>query len=100
MTVNLMKGNKARADEIDDSLGFRTPILKGFLTEMGIEAASLGVQLYGGHGYIKSNKQEQVYRDVRIAAIWEGTTGEGKQRAPSLGVVCANLLISLQQVGS
>lgn len=29
----------------------------------------------GGHGYIKSNKQEQILRDVRIAAVWEGTTG-------------------------
>lgn len=75
MVVSQQKGNQARADEMDDILGFRTPILKGFLTEMGIEAASLGMQLYGGHGYIKSNKQEQVYRDVRIAAIWEGTTG-------------------------
>lgn len=75
MTKALLEGNKAKHDEIDDRLGFMTPILKGFLTEAGIEAASLGVQLYGGHGYIKSNKQEQVYRDVRISAIWEGTTG-------------------------
>lgn len=75
MAKALLEGNKAKHDEIDDRLGFMTPILKGFLTETGIEAASLGVQLYGGHGYIKSNKQEQVYRDVRISAIWEGTTG-------------------------
>ena len=68
-------GKKEEADKVDDVLGFMTPILKGFLTEKGIEAATLGVQLYGGHGYIKSNKQEQVLRDVRIAAIWEGTTG-------------------------
>ena len=32
------------------------------------------MQVYGGHGYIKDNKAEQVYRDVRIAALWEGTT--------------------------
>ena len=31
-------------------------------------------QAYGGHGYIKDNKAEQVYRDVRIASLWEGTT--------------------------
>ena len=62
-------------DEIENRLGFMTPILKGFLTERGIEAANLGIQLYGGHGYIHSNKQEQVLRDVRISAIWEGTTG-------------------------
>lgn len=71
----LMAGDKKTVDEIEDRLGFMTPILKGFLTERGIEAANLGIQLFGGHGYIKSNKQEQVLRDVRISAIWEGTTG-------------------------
>jgi len=55
-------------------LGFLTPILKGFLTEKGLEAASAGIQLWGGHGYIKDNKQEQVLRDARIASVWEGTT--------------------------
>lgn len=75
MAKAIFEGNQKEHDAIDDRLGFMTPILKGFLTESGVEAASLGVQLYGGHGYIKSNKQEQVYRDVRIAAIWEGTTG-------------------------
>lgn len=69
------EGNTKLYDEIDDKLGFMTPILKGFLTESGLEAANLGIQLYGGHGYIKANKQEQVLRDVRIASIWEGTTG-------------------------
>lgn len=34
----------------------------------------MGIQVYGGHGYIKDNKAEQVFRDVRIAAVWEGTT--------------------------
>lgn len=67
--------SERRRDAIDYELGFRTPILKGFLTEMGVEAASVGMQLYGGHGYIKSNKQEQIFRDVRISSIWEGTTG-------------------------
>jgi len=58
----------------DEQLAFLTPTLKGFLTEMGVEAANHGIQLYGGHGYIKSNKQEQVLRDVRISSVWEGTT--------------------------
>jgi alkylation response protein AidB-like acyl-CoA dehydrogenase len=75
MAKSAEKGDLTTHDAIDDRLGFMTPILKGFLTEMGTEAASTGIQLYGGHGYIKSNKQEQVYRDVRISAIWEGTTG-------------------------
>jgi alkylation response protein AidB-like acyl-CoA dehydrogenase len=64
----------AAAKQIDERLGFLTPILKGFLTEAGKEAADHGIQVYGGHGYIKDNKAEQVYRDVRIAPVWEGTT--------------------------
>jgi hypothetical protein len=67
-------GDEAGAHAIDERLGFLTPILKGFLTEAGKEAADLGIQAYGGHGFIKDNKAEQVYRDVRIAALWEGTT--------------------------
>ncbi len=67
-------GDEKKAKEIDDRLGFLTPILKGFLTEVGNEAANMGIQVYGGHGYIKSNKQEQVVRDARISSVWEGTT--------------------------
>jgi alkylation response protein AidB-like acyl-CoA dehydrogenase len=60
---------------IEDYLGFHTPIVKGFLTEMGLEAASHGIQVYGGHGFIKGNGVEQIYRDARIATLYEGTTG-------------------------
>ena len=67
-------GDTAKYEALDDRLGFLTPILKGYLTEMGVEAANLGIQIFGGHGYIKSNKQEQVVRDARIAPVWEGTT--------------------------
>ncbi len=58
----------------DKRLGLLTPILKGFLTELGCEAASHGMQVYGGHGYIKEMGMEQILRDVRIATIYEGTT--------------------------
>ena len=68
-------GDAAGAAAADDRMGFLTPILKGFLTELGLEAANLGVQVYGGHGYVRDNKMEQVLRDVRIGTIWEGTTG-------------------------
>jgi alkylation response protein AidB-like acyl-CoA dehydrogenase len=77
--ADLMQEANANGDteleaDLDDRLGFLTPILKGFLTEAGLEAANLGIQLWGGHGYIKDNLQEQVVRDVRIASVWEGTT--------------------------
>eukprot|EP00697_Spironema_sp_BW2_P013872 gnl/Spiro4/4166_TR2082_c0_g1_i1.p1 gnl/Spiro4/4166_TR2082_c0_g1~~gnl/Spiro4/4166_TR2082_c0_g1_i1.p1 ORF type:complete len:647 (-),score=125.03 gnl/Spiro4/4166_TR2082_c0_g1_i1:108-1835(-) len=69
------RNDEAEWKKIDDRLGFLTPILKGFLTERGVEAASLGMQVFGGHGYIVENTQEQIFRDVRISALWEGTTG-------------------------
>ncbi len=68
-------GDTARYEEIDGTLGFYTPILKGFLTEMGVEAANLGMQVLGGHGYIYENGVEQIARDARIATLYEGTTG-------------------------
>jgi len=60
---------------IDDKLGFLTPILKGFLTELGFESANSGLQVFGGHGYIKEWGLEQIVRDARISTLYEGTTG-------------------------
>ena len=68
-------GDQETADQYDDKLGFLTPILKGFLTELGNEAANLGVQVFGGHGYIREHGMEQIVRDTRIATLYEGTTG-------------------------
>jgi len=68
-------GDTEKADRYDDKLGFLTPILKGFLTELGNEAANLGVQVFGGHGYIREHGMEQIVRDTRIATLYEGTTG-------------------------
>jgi len=69
------EGNQAAGEAFDNQLGFYTPILKGFLTEMGVEAANLGMQVYGGHGYIHEHGMEQIARDARIATLYEGTTG-------------------------
>jgi 3-(methylthio)propanoyl-CoA dehydrogenase len=51
------------------------PVVKGFCTENGIDVASLGVQVHGGMGYIEETGAAQTMRDVRITAIYEGTTG-------------------------
>jgi len=59
----------------EQRLGFCTPILKGFITEQGVVAANYGVQVFGGHGYIKEWGMEQILRDSRIATLYEGTTG-------------------------
>jgi hypothetical protein len=68
-------GDQAKYKKYDDELGFYTPILKGFLTEMGLEAANLGMQVFGGHGYIGEHGMEQIVRDARISTLYEGTTG-------------------------
>jgi len=75
MVEGLAAGDDEKADKYDDKLGFLTPILKGFLTELGNEAANLGVQVFGGHGYIREHGMEQIVRDTRIATLYEGTTG-------------------------
>jgi alkylation response protein AidB-like acyl-CoA dehydrogenase len=52
-----------------------TPILKAYCTDMGFEAANLGMQCYGGHGYIRENGVEQFVRDARINMVYEGANG-------------------------
>ncbi|NDE02944.1 MAG: acyl-CoA dehydrogenase, partial [Gammaproteobacteria bacterium] len=50
------------------------PVVKGCSTEVGIELASLGIQVHGGMGFIEETGAAQPYRDVRITTIYEGTT--------------------------
>jgi alkylation response protein AidB-like acyl-CoA dehydrogenase len=59
---------KARADLL-------TPLVKAYGTDIGVEVASLGVQVHGGMGFIEETGAAQHYRDVRIAPIYEGTNG-------------------------
>ncbi|MFT6956332.1 MAG: alkylation response protein AidB-like acyl-CoA dehydrogenase [Halieaceae bacterium] len=51
------------------------PVIKGWLTEVGQELTSLGVQVHGGMGYIEETGAAQYLRDVRITSIYEGTNG-------------------------
>jgi alkylation response protein AidB-like acyl-CoA dehydrogenase len=51
------------------------PVVKGWSTEVGIESASLGLQVHGGMGFIEETGAAQHLRDARITTIYEGTTG-------------------------
>jgi len=51
------------------------PVIKGWLTELGMEVTSLGVQVHGGMGYVEETGAAQYLRDVRITPIYEGTNG-------------------------
>jgi acyl-CoA dehydrogenase len=54
---------------------FMIPIVKGWCTETATELCSTAVQVFGGMGYIEETGIAQQYRDVKIASIYEGTTG-------------------------
>ncbi len=58
-----------------DRLALLTPIVKAWCTDVGVEIASLGVQVHGGMGYIEETGAAQFLRDSRIAPIYEGTNG-------------------------
>ncbi len=61
-------GDKPREDLL-------TPLAKSWCTDMGVEVASLGVQIHGGTGFVEEGGAAQFYRDARIAPIYEGTNG-------------------------
>ena len=68
------KTDAARKDAYERA-SLLTPVAKAFSTDIGIEVASLGVQVHGGMGYIEETGAAQHYRDARIATIYEGTNG-------------------------
>ncbi len=75
MAEGIAEGDEEKFEKWDDKIGFYTPVLKGFLTEIANEVAKHGIQIYGGHGYIKEWGMELIARDARISTLYEGTTG-------------------------
>jgi len=65
-------GSKAAARGLADLL---TPITKAYATDMGVEVAGIGIQVFGGMGFIEETGAAQHWRDSRIAPIYEGTNG-------------------------
>jgi alkylation response protein AidB-like acyl-CoA dehydrogenase len=65
-------GERRRCQALVDLL---IPVVKGWSTEVGIEVASLGIQVHGGMGFIEETGAAQHLRDARISTIYEGTTG-------------------------
>ncbi len=58
-----------------DFTALMTPVVKSLFTDLGFEATSIGMQVYGGHGYVLDHGMEQLVRDARISMIYEGTNG-------------------------
>ncbi len=80
------------------------PICKGYVTDRAFEICSLGVQVYGGYGYIREYPQEQLLRDCRITLIYEGTNGIqamdllGRKLGLNKGKPIMDLMGEIQQV--
>ena len=70
--ISANEEDKARYQGLMDVL---IPMAKGYVTDKAFEVCSLGVQVYGGYGYIKEYPMEQLMRDCRITQIYEGTNG-------------------------
>jgi len=66
---------ESEVGENPDLIDFLTPVCKFACTEAAITAANLGIQVLGGYGYLREYRVEQVLRDARITAIYEGTNG-------------------------
>ncbi|OQX63658.1 MAG: acyl-CoA dehydrogenase [Desulfococcus sp. 4484_241] len=54
---------------------FFIPVVKAYCTDKGFEVCVMGMQVYGGYGYISEYPQEQLVRDCKITSIYEGTNG-------------------------
>ncbi|OKL42581.1 acyl-CoA dehydrogenase [Pseudovibrio exalbescens] len=72
--------SKAAPDEAGrkfwtERAGLLTPIAKGYSTDIGVDVASIGIQVHGGMGFVEETGAAQHLRDARIAPIYEGTNG-------------------------
>lgn len=52
-----------------------TPMAKAFVTDTCTEATNLGMQVLGGHGYIRESGMEQLVRDARVTQLYAGANG-------------------------
>jgi len=77
--VSIDRANRSRDHALAQMANARasllTPVAKAFSSDIANEVASLGVQVFGGMGYIEETGAAQLMRDARICAIYEGTNG-------------------------
>jgi hypothetical protein len=62
-------------ENAQDWVELATPLVKAFCTDSAVDLASLAIQVYGGHGYIREHGIEQILRDSKILCLYEGTNG-------------------------
>ncbi len=67
--------DEKRRQGADEFVQLTTPIVKSLFTDIAFECTNLGMQVFGGHGFIRESGMEQYVRDCRITQIYEGTNG-------------------------
>jgi hypothetical protein len=67
--------DEAEKEKYQGIIDILIPIAKGYVTDRAFDVCNIGMQVYGGYGYIKEYPQEQFVRDCRITMIYEGTNG-------------------------
>ena len=81
-----------------------TPVAKAYCTDVGVDVASIGVQVHGGMGFVEETGAAQHYRDSRIAPIYEGTNGIqamdliGRKLKRDGGEAMQNLISELKEI--
>ncbi|HKU42706.1 MAG TPA: acyl-CoA dehydrogenase C-terminal domain-containing protein [Polyangiales bacterium] len=73
--IVLRQPGSDEAERAESLMELLTPICKAFMTDTGYESSNLGMQVFGGHGYIREHGMEQLVRDGRILQQYEGTNG-------------------------
>jgi butyryl-CoA dehydrogenase len=55
---------------------FRTPaaMAKVYATELAMKATTLGIQVFGGYGYMMDSPMQRYFRDAKLTEIYEGTS--------------------------
>jgi alkylation response protein AidB-like acyl-CoA dehydrogenase len=81
-----------------------TPLAKAYGSDMGVNVASIGVQVHGGMGFVEETGAAQHYRDARITPIYEGTNGiqaidlVGRKLRRDCGEAMRALIVDLTQI--
>ncbi|WP_282602490.1 acyl-CoA dehydrogenase C-terminal domain-containing protein [Paracoccus sp. PARArs4] len=69
------RSHMANDADAEGMISLMTPVIKGFMTDKGLETTILAQQVFGGHGYVEEWGMSQFVRDARITMIYEGANG-------------------------
>ena len=65
--------DEQQQEEAEHTVALLTPVVKSFLSDLGVSTSLSAQQVFGGHGYVREHGMEQLVRDARITQIYEGT---------------------------